>query len=155
MQETRETIMSLEQVEKSFGSNMVLKDISVSVKKGEVVSIIGSSGGGKSTLLRCATLLETFERGRLAYGDLIVAENDSSGLLPFFVGNIIDFINKAHTKNMKLIDGYINDDPDIVHEVRRKAWISAATIVVTIAAIGAMVWFLVWLAQKLGTTLFS
>ena len=77
------------------------------------------------------------------------------GLLPFFVGNIIDFINKAHSKNMKLIDGYINDDPDIVHEVRRKAWISAATIVVTIAAIGAMVWFLVWLAQKLGTTLFS
>ena len=79
MQETRETIMSLEQVEKSFGSNMVLKDISVSVKKGEVVSIIGSSGGGKSTLLRCATLLETFERGRLSYGDLVVAQNDAHG----------------------------------------------------------------------------
>jgi len=75
----RKTILSLEHVEKSFGSNMVLKDISVEVKEGEVVSIIGSSGGGKSTLLRCATLLETFERGKLMYGDLLVARNNPAG----------------------------------------------------------------------------
>ena len=74
-----DTIMQLEHVEKSFGANTVLKDVSLSVRKGEVVSIIGSSGGGKSTLLRCATLLETFERGRLAYGDLVVAENGPDG----------------------------------------------------------------------------
>ena len=78
MQESN-TIMQLEHVEKSFGSNTVLKDISLSVHKGEVVSVIGSSGGGKSTLLRCATLLETFERGKLAYGDLVVAENGPDG----------------------------------------------------------------------------
>lgn len=77
--DTREVIVSMEQVEKSFGSNMVLKDISLQVHKGEVVSVIGSSGGGKSTLLRCATLLETFERGKLAYGDLVVAENNAAG----------------------------------------------------------------------------
>ena len=77
------------------------------------------------------------------------------GMLPFFVGGIIDFLNKAHAKNMKLIDGYINDDPVIVHEVRRKAWWSAATLVVTIAAIAVMAWILVWLAQKLGTLVFS
>ncbi|MDO4890694.1 MAG: amino acid ABC transporter ATP-binding protein [Coriobacteriaceae bacterium] len=75
----RDVIVSLEHVEKSFGSNTVLKDISLQVKKGEVVSIIGSSGGGKSTLLRCATLLETFERGKLMYDDLVVARNDTSG----------------------------------------------------------------------------
>ena len=73
------TIVSLEHVEKSFGDNMVLKDISLTVHEGEVVSIIGSSGGGKSTLLRCATLLETFEAGRLAYGDIVVAENGADG----------------------------------------------------------------------------
>ena len=58
-------IVSLKNVEKSFGDALVLKDISLEVTKGEVVSIIGSSGGGKSTLLRCATLLETFEKGSL------------------------------------------------------------------------------------------
>lgn len=74
-----DTIVELEHVEKSFGQNTVLKDISLSVRRGEVVSIIGSSGGGKSTLLRCATLLETFERGRLAYGDIVVAQPGADG----------------------------------------------------------------------------
>lgn len=77
------------------------------------------------------------------------------GMLPFFIGSVIDFLNKAHARNMKLIDGYINDDPEIVREVRRKAWWSALAIVLTIAAIAGMAWLLVWLAQKLGTALFS
>ena len=45
----------------------VLKDISLSVKQGQVVSIIGPSGSGKSTLLRCATMLETMDGGDLIY----------------------------------------------------------------------------------------
>ncbi len=77
------------------------------------------------------------------------------GMLPFFIGGIIDFLNKAHKKNMKLIDGYINDDPVVVHEVNRKAWQSAITLVISIAAIVGMVWLLVWLTQQLGTALFS
>ena len=72
-------ILSLRNVEKSFGDTMVLKDISLEVTQGEVVSIIGSSGGGKSTLLRCATLLETFERGYLAYEDIVVAKPGPDG----------------------------------------------------------------------------
>ena len=72
-------IVALEHIEKSFGDNRVLKDISLTVHEGEVVGIIGSSGGGKSPLLRCATLLETFERGRLAYSDIVVASNDADG----------------------------------------------------------------------------
>ncbi len=77
--ENARTIVSLENIEKSFGDNTVLKDISLEVTEGEVVSIIGSSGGGKSTLLRCATLLETFERGSLSYGDLTVAQKGPDG----------------------------------------------------------------------------
>lgn len=79
MNELSQSVVSLESIEKSFGDVCVLKDISLQVAKGEVLGIIGPSGSGKSTLLRCATLLETFESGRLAYGDLIVAENNDSG----------------------------------------------------------------------------
>ena len=66
-------VVSLRNIHKRFGDNEVLKGVTVEVYPGEVVAIIGSSGGGKSTLLRCGTLLETFECGSLAFGDLQVA----------------------------------------------------------------------------------
>ena len=72
-------LVSLSHARKSFGKTEVLKDISLSVEQGQVVAIIGPSGGGKSTLLRCMTLLETLDAGRLAYGDLVVAESDGAG----------------------------------------------------------------------------
>lgn len=75
----RKPLVLLEHAQKSFGDEAVLRDISLSVCRGEVVAIIGPSGGGKSTLLRCLTLLETLDAGRLAYGDLTVAENDPDG----------------------------------------------------------------------------
>ncbi|MFA7077739.1 MAG: ATP-binding cassette domain-containing protein, partial [Syntrophomonas sp.] len=53
-----EKIIEIRHLQKTFGSNVVLKDINFSVSKGEVVCIIGSSGSGKSTLLRCINLLE-------------------------------------------------------------------------------------------------
>ena len=52
-----ETILEIKNLKKSYGKNEVLKDISLSVKKGEVISIIGSSGSGKSTFLRSINLL--------------------------------------------------------------------------------------------------
>lgn len=73
------SVVSLEHVGKSFGDNQVLKDISLSVEKGQVVSIIGPSGSGKSTLLRGATLLESFDSGSLFYGDMVVAKDDGHG----------------------------------------------------------------------------
>lgn len=53
---------------KSFGENEVLKGISFSLEKGEVLAIIGSSGGGKTTLLRCLNFLEMPESGELWLG---------------------------------------------------------------------------------------
>ena len=70
------TLLRLEGARKSFGDNEVLKNISLTVGKGEVVAIIGPSGGGKSTLLRCATLLETLDGGTLAYEELVVAHDE-------------------------------------------------------------------------------
>ena len=72
-------LVLLEHAKKSFGATAVLKDISLTVGKGEVVAVIGPSGGGKSTLLRCCTLLETLDAGCLAFGDLVVAQNNDAG----------------------------------------------------------------------------
>lgn len=72
-------VVNLGHARKAFGSNEVLKDISLTVNQGDALSIIGPSGGGKSTLLRCMTLLETLDAGSLAYGDVKVAEADSTG----------------------------------------------------------------------------
>ena len=56
-------ILEIRGLQKSFGENAVLKDISLSVSQGNVVTIIGPSGSGKSTLLRCASFLETANGG--------------------------------------------------------------------------------------------
>jgi len=60
-------ILEMNHVRKSFGDLEVLKDISLTVTKGQVLAIIGPSGSGKSTLLRCATLLEQMDGGEMIY----------------------------------------------------------------------------------------
>ena len=62
-----ELILQVNHLSKSFGSNLVLKDIDFSVSTGDVISIIGASGSGKSTLLRCIILLETPSSGEILY----------------------------------------------------------------------------------------
>lgn len=57
------SLLEVKNLKKSFDDNVVLKDISFNVEKGEVLSIIGPSGSGKSTLLRCITKLETEDSG--------------------------------------------------------------------------------------------
>ena len=52
------TILQVKNLKKSFGGTEVLKDISFNLEKGQVLAIIGSSGGGKTTLLRCLNFLE-------------------------------------------------------------------------------------------------
>ena len=72
-------IVSLSHAKKAFSGNEVLKDISLTVNEGDVLSIIGPSGGGKSTLLRCMTLPETLDSGELSFGDLDVVTKDANG----------------------------------------------------------------------------
>ena len=59
-----QAILEIKHLKKSYGQNEVLKDISLTVHKGEVISIIGSSGSGKSTFLRSINLLETPTDGK-------------------------------------------------------------------------------------------
>ena len=61
------SLLEIKNLKKSFGDNVVLKDISLSVDKGEVLAIIGPSGSGKSTLLRCITDLEEEDNGEIKF----------------------------------------------------------------------------------------
>ena len=60
-------VIEIRDLHKSFGSLEVLKGVSLSAHKGDVVSLIGSSGSGKSTILRCANLLEDSQQGEILF----------------------------------------------------------------------------------------
>lgn len=73
------SLLNVENIRKSYGKTEVLKDISFSLKKGEVLAIIGSSGSGKTTLLRCLNFLETPGNGKISINDKVLFDsNDSS-----------------------------------------------------------------------------
>ena len=83
------SVLAMSNIQKSFGSNHVLKDITFHVDKGEVVSIIGPSGSGKSTLLRRATFLETIDSGTITYDDRNAAETVNGKAV--YAKNLNDF----------------------------------------------------------------
>ena len=73
------SLLNVENIRKSYGKTEVLKDISFSLKKGEVLAIIGSSCSGKTTLLRCLNFLETPGNGKISVNDKVLFDsNDSS-----------------------------------------------------------------------------
>lgn len=71
-----EKVIELVHLQKQFGENTVLRDINLSVSKGEVLSIIGASGSGKSTMLRCINLLETPSSGQILYHGKDISSHD-------------------------------------------------------------------------------
>ncbi len=71
---TNNVLIKVEQLKKSFGNNEVLKGIDTEIKRGEVVCIVGASGSGKSTFLRCLNLLEQPTYGNIYFGDVNITD---------------------------------------------------------------------------------
>lgn len=74
-----ENILEIEKLEKAYGDHHVLKGVNLSLRKGDVVSIIGSSGSGKTTLLRCVNLLEEFQGGSIKISGKEIGYRTSNG----------------------------------------------------------------------------
>jgi glutamate transport system ATP-binding protein len=91
---TNEPLVVLEDVNKHFGDLHVLKDINLTVNRGEVVVVIGPSGSGKSTLCRTINRLETFESGSITiHGDRLPEEGKALAKLRADVGMVFQSFN--------------------------------------------------------------
>ena len=71
------SILEVNNLHKSFGTNHVLNGIGFSLEEGEVLSVIGSSGSGKTTLLRCITSLETADEGKIVVNGNVVFDSEN------------------------------------------------------------------------------
>lgn len=65
------------------------------------------------------------------------------GMIPFFVGDIIDIFHRANTKNMAMIQGFVDGDEAIIKQVNQRAMQSAVVLIVLLLLIGLMVWLLI------------
>ena len=74
-------LLTVENIQKSFGKTQVLKGISFSLNKGEVLAMIGSSGSGKTTLLRCLNFLELPDAGTITVGDKLLIDGSDATTL--------------------------------------------------------------------------
>lgn len=98
---TTEQILSIKHLKKAYGDHKVLRDISFNVDKGDIVSIIGPSGGGKSTTLRCINLLEEPTAGEIDFHNQNILEasyNRSSYRAK--VGMVFQQFNLFENKNV-------------------------------------------------------
>ena len=69
-----ETMITMAQVEKWYGSFQALHDINMTVRSGERIVLCGPSGSGKSTLIRCINHLETYQKGEIRVGGIVLSD---------------------------------------------------------------------------------
>ena len=113
-------ILRLSHLEKQFGTHAVLRDISFSVEKGEVISIIGSSGSGKSTMLRCINLLETQTGGQIFFeGKDITAKDVDLSRYRARVGMVFQQFNLFH--NMSVLANCVSPQTTVLGRKKQEA----------------------------------
>ena len=77
------SILEVKNLYKSFGNAHILKDINLTLEKGETMAIIGPSGSGKSTLLRCINCLERAEKGSILLDGTMIATENADGVTEY------------------------------------------------------------------------
>ena len=98
-----EQILQIQHLSKSFGANLVLKDVDFQVNVGDVTCIIGASGSGKSTLLRCINLLETPSGGEILFhGESILTGKLDASAYRAKVGMVFQSFNLFN--NLSVLD---------------------------------------------------
>jgi len=119
-----EQILQINHLSKSFGSNLVLKDIDFTVSTGDVISIIGASGSGKSTLLRCINLLETPSSGEILYhGKNVLSRGTKAPEYRSHVGMVFQSFNLFN--NMTVLENCMTGQVKVLKRSREEARLHA------------------------------
>ena len=114
------TILEIRHLSKSFGTNLVLRDIDFTVEKGDVISIIGASGSGKSTLLRCINLLETPTSGEILYhGENVAGPKVNAAAYRSHVGMVFQSFNLFN--NMTVLENCVVGQVKVLKKDRETA----------------------------------
>ena len=115
-----ESVISLKNLKKSFDNREILKGINLEIKKNEVVSVIGSSGSGKSTMLRCINLLEDVTSGDICFygksvigGDIDINEYRSKIVMVFQQFNLFN--------NMTVLDNCVRPQTVVLKRSKEEA----------------------------------
>lgn len=98
-------LIEIKNVVKNFGETQVIKDVSISIKEGEIYGIIGHSGAGKSTLLRCINGLESYDGGSINVMGKEVSSLEGKSLREFRkdLGMIFQNFNLMQRKNVLIM----------------------------------------------------
>ena len=113
-------VIELRHIDKHYGSLHVLKDVSLSVKKGEVVVIIGPSGSGKSTLCRTINRMETIDSGEILIdGEHLPEEGKKLAQLRSEVGMVFQSFNLFAHKT--ILDNVIIGPREVLHTPKKAA----------------------------------
>lgn len=115
-----EQILQIRHLRKSFGHNLVLKDVDFDVRVGDVTCIIGASGSGKSTLLRCINMLETPSGGEILFhGENVLEGRVDQAAYRAKVGMVFQSFNLFN--NLTVLDNCLVGQIKVLHRSKEEA----------------------------------